>query len=479
MKKTLLCSLILVNTLFAGGLRETYEEQKNIDIFDTAWDTYNAYYDQKEKMKDTEKMRIQKIENILDNKKETKSISTPPKTDAYINQLPMSKYQKELYPFTLYSTNLSYFSMQQSNEILVNSSLFLGDRVAQYTESTWAKVLWNLALTIGYELSTDVWAHEEAHRSILSYHDISSTNQWMDGEVDHVKTITLNHFKRDNYIDFIRLHTAGIESEVLAINSFNEALIFEHHDAFAVAMRLLMLKFVNYDYISSDYEGDGLHDNAEGFDELSTPEMDRDIVGHDVYGFVRHLFTKSDVAFTRRYSNIDQFTPEELAYHDRVAKRAWLNFLDTNLLRWVYEDIDIYGFETAFGFNYYLAPFGDVTDFNIYASSKNSKNSLTISQMRNHHSNFYGLAFKDYRRKVGDFWLTSRLNIWQNPKEFDFFTDKSFIGGSAEVNVEYEINQYFNISAGLLTKTKGFLLGVNDDNLKSMTALSLGVVLKY
>ncbi len=405
-------------------------------------------------------------------------LSVPP---AYAEKTKNSQ-QQEIYPLTLYDTRLDYFSMRQADELAVDIMLFSSDRAKdtldQYTDKTWANILLDGVLGLTYVSTVEVWSHEEGHRSILTNHGISSRNSWIDGEVDHVSTQTLHDFKKNNYVDFIRLHTAGIESDAMEISDFEERLVFGHNRDSSVYVPLWTLKLINFGYIFDKSKGDGVHE--PGYDELvQENELDRDIVGHDVYGFVRHLFTRNDISYQRRYSNRDLFSAEEKRYHKKVRRRAWLNFLDSNLFRWWFQ-WDIAGYDTSVGFNYYLSPFGDVTDLNILAASAKNRGKITIRQMRNHERNFYGLQLKDYRRPLGDkFWLTSSINLWQNPENSDFFSRKSIFGWAAEFKLEYALNRWVNISAGLLSKSKGFLPGINDNNLHSLTSASIGIVLKY
>jgi hypothetical protein len=494
MKKISFLMTVTLSLLISDSL--SYEKNKDHsdeEKIEFIWDLYSDYQTSKKTF--TEEQRIQKLEinsneNDVTLHKGKNSIKKELPPVSYFEKKAKieDKSTEELYPFTLYNSNLSYFSMQQANEIVLNSSLFISNRsnelLEKYTDSIWAKTLLNLTLGITYFSTVDVWGHEEGHRSILSYHDIASHNAWSDGAVDEVSTKILNDFKKDNFVDFIRLHTAGIESEAVLIDEFEEKLLFENHHPVSAYVPLWTHKLINYMYISSQDEGDGNHydnnDNYNNFDELiEEKEMDRDIVGHDVYGFVRHLFTKKDVTYEKRYSNIDEFTPEQKSYHDRIVDRAWINFLDMNLFRMLYGKIDVYGYDASVGFNYYLSPFGDVTDLNIITASKKSKNKLTLRQLGNHNDTFYAVQFKDYRRNFDDFWLTSTVNVWQNPKEFDFFTAEKFYGASLALNIEYKINETLNISSEIFSKTKGFLPGVNDDNLQSMSSVAVGIVLKY
>jgi len=500
MKKTLLITIISTTLLLAGNSpydgENLHQNHSNLDKVLFIWDMYDAYESEKKRQENTEEKRLKKLNNSLNKKAvvtyQEKNITNKEfaPTDLqkkHFNQNQIKVNDKNLYPFTLLDSNLQYFSMRQANEIAINSMLFISDYsnklLAKYTDNIFLKILLNLALGIAYEESIDIWAHEEGHRSILTYHNISSNNAWKDGAVDGVKTQTLNDFKRDNFVDFIRLHTAGIESEAVLIEDFEERLMFEKHLDISIYVPLWTHKYINYAYMHSADAGDGMHydknDNYNNYNELMEPEKDRDIVGHDVYGFVRHLFTKNDVNYKKRYSNIDEFTPEQKSYHDKIVSRAWINFLDMNLFRMLYDKVDFYGYDVSAGFNYYLSPFGDVTDLNIITSSKESKNRLTLRKMDNYDNSFYAIQLKDYRRNFGDFWLTSTVNIWQNPKKFDFFTSEKFYGGSLSCNIEYKINDIINISTRLLTKSKGFLPGVNDDNLKAMSSISAGIVIKY
>ncbi len=124
--------------------------------------------------------------------------------------------------------------------------------------------------------------------------------------------------------------------------------------------------------------------------EFESAERDRGIVGHDLYGMVQHLYTPEDTGYTTRYTYRADLSNEEEDYVRRVESRSWLTFLDTNLFA---EPIEVRGTAFSTGLNYYLAPFGDVIEWNTYVSSPIGNNRATIRAYCNHERFVSGLVY--------------------------------------------------------------------------------------
>ena len=74
----------------------------------------------------------------------------------------------------------------------------------------------------------------------------------------------------------------------------------------------------------------------EGFIKLETAgpeeanELERDVVGNDLYGVIRHLH-RPDMA-CKRYTRYGDLTDEELGYLKRVEGRTFLNLANSSLV---------------------------------------------------------------------------------------------------------------------------------------------------
>lgn len=376
-------------------------------------------------------------------------------------------HTQEYYPFDIYNTSVRSLTMNQANQIADNLTVFTNNRILDYGEN-WVTVglLWAKTLTLDFYL-TSIWAHEEGHRSVLTAHGINSKNRWKEWAVTGVSTATLQNFKRDHYTDFIRLHTAGLESQAMRIVNLERMITFDRNDRRAVAFPLIYNRVYMFLYLNSSITNN-YFDVAQ--DEFNTAENERDIVGHDVYGMTHHLFNKDDIDYTKRYNHREDLTDREEDYVSRIESMSWLTFLNTSMFL---SPIQVGNIQFTSGMNYYLAPFGDVTELNTFISSPLGKNRITMRLFGNHERFFPAIELSDHRRDVGPVFVSTTAGVWQNPRDFDFFTDKSEYGASLDMTIEY-MWRYGGVYAGLFTKTAGFVPGYTQKDLRAETTILLG-----
>lgn len=375
---------------------------------------------------------------------------------------------QERYPFDVVYTQTKPFTIVQVNDIADNIIIFSNERILDYGKS-WITVsaLWVKTFTIDFYLFS-IWAHEEGHRSILNSHGIYSKNDWVNWAVDGVENSELQKLKKNHYSDFIRLHTAGLESQGMRVLSLEEKLNFESNRRDAVMFPLFYNKFYQLLYLNS-----GLTNNY--FDvaqnELRLNSKDKDIVGHDVYGMIHHLFHSNEIDYEKRYYHRDDLSDSEKEYLKKIENTSWIIFLDSNLFL---PHINVGKVQFSTGMNYYPAPFGDVIESNTFLISSLGKNRVSFRFYRNHSWVFPSIEIEDYRRPFGSFCLTTSLSFWQNPSGFDFYTKKFFYGIGAKVEIEY-LWDHFGIYLGTIAKTRGFYPGYNQKNLRQEVSVYTGI----
>ena len=375
---------------------------------------------------------------------------------------------EEYYPFDFWSSSEPFVSLNQAVQIADNATVFANNRILELGTG-WPVILglWVKTFTLDFFV-TSIWSHEAAHQSVLTVHGIDSRNAWIDWAVNDVATASLQNLKRDHYTDFIRLHTAGIESQGMRVVNLEEMINFDRNSRDAIAFPLYYNKFYIFLYLNSSITNDAF---AVAQNEFESAERDRDIVGHDLYGMVRHLYTPEDTGYTTRYTYRADLSNEEEDYVRRVESRSWLTFLDTNLFA---EPIEVRGTAFSTGLNYYLAPFGDVIEWNTYVSSPIGNNRATIRAYGNHERFFPGLELTDYRRRLGPFSLTTSVSLWQQPDELRFFTHDGQLGAQLDLSVEYLWKDVAGIYLGLKTKTDGFVPGYVQRDMAAETAITIG-----
>ena len=303
--------------------------------------------------------------------------------------------------------------------------------------------------------------HEEGHRSILTVNQIGSISQPFFNKhgAAYVNGVTDRSLKdlRDNDLpDYIRLHTGGLESDYMLTRRAETIGSFDLDDFNHYKWEYWSRKAVIVQYLVL-----GLFEFEAGIKEESN-ELERDIVGLDTYGAVRHLFRPSMEFY--RYTLYTDLTAAEKDFVNRMGYRSFLNLLNPLMLG--KSGYHLNGKVTVnAGLGYMLSPFGDFIDENIWLKTGRLNLLFTLRQFQNKENWFQGIGIS-----VIDYPLSKKLiltlkgHYWQQPLHFDFNTSESFSGGALDANLGY---YFYNdqdswlsgiaVDFGLIYKTKGFL----------------------
>ncbi|MBN1560696.1 hypothetical protein JW998_10630 [candidate division KSB1 bacterium] len=303
--------------------------------------------------------------------------------------------------------------------------------------------------------------HEEGHRSILTVNNIGSISQpyfnrhgaaYVKGVTDQ----TLQELRDTDLPTYIRLHAAGLESDYMltkrveALGSFGQDAF--HHFKWEYWTRKLSI---------IQYYATGLFHYDMDLEE-ETDELQRDIVGHDVYGAARHLHRPA-MAF-HRYTRYSSLTDDEKKYVSRLGWRSFLNLLNPLIIGKTNFKLTT-RMAVNGGFGYTMAPFGDFIDENVWLKYDDLCLSFYARQFQNKDNWFHGFGLG-----VSDLRVYSRLSLslsghfWRQPRDFSFHTADSFAGGAVDLDVRYFFSgksdgwlDAFSIDAGCVYKSKGFL----------------------
>lgn len=323
--------------------------------------------------------------------------------------------------------------------------------------------------------------HEEGHRSVLSELGIGSISKpFYDkhfvAKVTGVSDQTLVNLRNKDLPNYIRLHSAGLESDYAylkksdAFFNFNE----EKHEIlyFDYLMRKLNTEFY---YLTN------LFSMKSGIKETDDSELNRDIVGHDLYGMIRHLH-RPTMAFYR-YTEWNDLTAEEKLYGKRMGTMSLLNILNPNIFR--FENFNLSNNINAnFSVNYSLAPFGDFVEQNAYLTIKNKyKINPYFRQYFNKSYTFLagGINLHNYAFHNDKFLLNSSLDFWKQPKNLEFKSKEGEFGFGLKSEFAIRVTSwndnsksaYFNIGASY--KSNGFI--PESPSLKEDFRILLGLVL--
>ncbi|MBP7480193.1 MAG: hypothetical protein KA785_07070 [Spirochaetaceae bacterium] len=408
--------------------------------------------------------------------------------------------------FPAYDGSHEYLSMRQSNTLYTSSFRFFSEQLDKAFPEL--KVL---NTPIHFFCSTFITSllfnpitHEEGHRAILTNLNIGSVsqpvfNKTLCAYVKGVADSTLQNLRDTDLPMFIRLHTAGLESDYCLMKNDLELMSFDldrNTSNFFAKDRKLNLKVLFPDYwirlaCVYVYLNSGLGDTISekllgtardlvGDEEEN--ELDRDIVGHDIYGMVHHLF-QPGVEY-QRYVIFSELTAEEKSFTRRIAWRALINIISPiQLNTFNFKITDTMFISGSAG--YCIAPFGDFIDENIFFNYDKFNISFYARQAQNRNTWFpaFGLGLVEYK-PVDWFSATVRGHFWMQPENLDFNTAVGTPGGAGEVSLSFilpsrneEVIKGVGINIGALYKTKGFMPEIESHD--AHFRLSAGLVVRY
>lgn len=386
--------------------------------------------------------------------------------------------QTKYYEFPVFDGSKT-LTMKQTNELVQNSSRLLSSTIItgeNVRRDGFAQIG---MLTLNILLLHPI-THEEGHRSILTNLNIGAISQPIVDKNGVAKVIgvtdaTLKNLRDTDLPDYIRLHTAGLESDIAYLNSLNAKLSFEEEESKFVKMDL----FGRSSGVAMYYLTSWINRKFK-LEEYKTPELERDIVGHDIWGMIRHIH-RPTMDF-HRYTTWDELTEEEKKFANKTAIFSLINLANPNLFN-IRNFTLKNGNKLGFNLGYSLSPFGDYFSQNIYyfMPNKNIKLNPYLIEYFNKNSFFFGAGVKlhnfEYKNK---YLFNSSIDFWNQPKELSFTTHKGEFGFGGNINAAYKFfetetkNKSFYANLGISYKTKGFV--PEQPSLKEDFRINAGVI---
>ncbi len=298
--------------------------------------------------------------------------------------------------------------------------------------------------------------HEEAHRSVLTREGIAASSRpWFgrDGtaRVTNVRDDDLQRLRDRNLPTFVRLHTAGLESDARIAHAAETLAAWGAEDPDVLwsdhAVRRLAIV---------GYHAGGLFGWSPDLPEESD-ERERDVVGHDVYGMIRHLH-RPEMPF-RRYTEFDDLTPDERRMARRIGARTWVNLASPLLFgrsHWAIDD----GARICASLAYGLTPFGDMFEQNFWRADGALGLHLYLREYQNRAAWFPAAGIRlapfDPRRRVG--WDLA-LHVWRQPRRLAFDEADGTWGCAADLTARWRPlpGAHWSVDVGALAKTEGHL----------------------
>jgi hypothetical protein len=362
------------------------------------------------------------------------------------------------YPFILRDSPARFFTMRQVDENSLSGFRLFSDTLNRELKPVLSYVLQGAFGLLFWKTVT----HEEAHRSILVGEDIGAVSHPFpfserSGYVDGVTDAILRNLRDTKFPTFIRLHTAGFESDYM-LATREETLMSLGDDSYRnLVVDYLLRKFAIVRYFT---EGIFKHD-TDGPEE--TDELRRDVVGNDLYGAIRHLFRPA-MPYAR-YTRYADLTDQERHYLHRVEGRTFLNLANANI-------IGISNFRLSddlrvnVGLGHCMGPFGDFIDQKLWLSFRGKvRISAYLREFENLDHWFLGAGIG-----INDQPVAKRLNVsamvhyWNQPVGLSFTERRGKAGGAVDVTGRYRLLlrpdsrfRYLSLDVGLIYKSAGFL----------------------
>ena len=391
--------------------------------------------------------------------------------------------QIKYYNFNFYEGNGYYFTMNQSNDLMLNGIRLMGKTVLQTDLTPKQKRIYANSLGLFTGFIGQALTHEEGHRSVLSELDIGSINKPiidknLVAKVTGVKDATLINLRNTDLPNYIRLHTAGLESDYTYLKKSDAFFNYDEEKYNVLYMDYLTRQFstINY-YLTNLY----MHKQTSlTIREKGIAEENRDIVGHDLFGMVRHLHRPTMDFY--RYTEWIDLTPKEQSYAKRMGFMSLLNLLNPNIFRLGNFNLSK-SIKGNFSINYSLSPFGDFTEQNAFLTIKNKyKINPYFRQYFNKSYTFLagGINLHNYVFNKEKVILNASIDFWQQPKNLNFNTKDAQVGIGLKSEFGMRLSNwdanskstYFNL--GFSYKTIGFI--PETPSLKEDFRIHLGVI---
>ena len=380
-----------------------------------------------------------------------------------------------VYPFTVidYSDNL--YTMRQFNEGYLSCYRIASDVTYKHTPKKFQFLILPIQMLASFYLTP--LTHEEGHRSVLTNLTIGSVSAPLFkkgvAKVTGVTDQTLKGLRDSNLPDYIRLHTAGIESDYALSKRSQQLIMFDQENVRNVIGDFLLRRTGLFFYYFSSAFSTKNHIEDEELNEL-----DRDIVGDDVRGAVRHLHRPADPFY--RYTKYTDLLPHERKYIRKVGFWSLLNLANPLLVGKGSFNLNN-NLKVGFGLGYIMVPFGTMAEENIWLKYRQNCNlNFFVRQYSNQHNTFLGLGLAVFDYNVGKhIALSGSVQGWKQPEALSFTTNKGKLGGEGLLRFSYKLLgklqsplNWISIDGTFRAKTEGFVL--EDPSLKKGVNVAFG-----
>jgi hypothetical protein len=362
------------------------------------------------------------------------------------------------YSFIIQDAPASLFTMQLVNTDYISAYRYSASVLNESFKPIYSYSIQATVCLLAFTAIT----HEEGHRSVLVAKNIGSVSEPFtfaryDGFVSGVTDSTLENLRGTDFPDFIRLYTAGFESDYMMAKQEESILAFGDEESKNIMVEYLIRKSMLIQYFLIGF----FKYDIDGHEE--TNERDRDIVGNDFYGAIRQLH-RPNMLF-QRYTRFAELTPVEIAYMKKVGARTLFNLVNLNI-------IGIRNFRVSdklslnFGMGHCLGPFGDYIDEWLWLNyNKKIKLSAYFREYENENYWFPAAGISLNEFDIGKrFQTTVWAHYWDQPRNLSFTEKSGNLGVAVDITCRYKFFtlqkttlKQMSLDIGIVVKSNGFL----------------------
>ncbi|WP_338871563.1 hypothetical protein WBJ53_25730 [Spirosoma sp. SC4-14] len=381
----------------------------------------------------------------------------------------------DIYPFTLVDYSPKLYTMRQFNEGYLSFYRITSDITYKHTTKKYQYLI--LPIQMLASLYLIPLTHEEGHRSVLTNLGIGSISAPLFkkgvAKVTGVTDLTLKTLRDTDLPYYIRLHTAGIESDYALSKREQQLVMFDQEKIRNVIGDFFVRRLgvvLYYTFSASRYN------NTTEAEEAN--ELERDIVGDDVRGAVRHLHRPTSTFY--RYTNYGDLLPDERRYLRNIGLWSLVN-LANPLLFGKSNFIINNTLKAGFGIGYIMVPFGTMTEENIWLKYKHNGNlAICVRQYNNKNNTYWAIGLSLFDLPFSKHYAMSAIvQGWKQPEKLSFTTNKGIVGGAANFRFSYRIFgressplKWLSVDGDIRVKTEGFI--PEDPSLKEAFNVAIG-----
>jgi hypothetical protein len=324
------------------------------------------------------------------------------------------------------------------------------------------------------------WVHEEYHRAVMKNRGVNSYDDIYDFPffssliaVSNVKDSDLSRMKNKYNPDFVRLSSAGYEGQ-------NELILELQKDDFFYNMNsekglfyfINVFNNIGYLRLTTSSDADKVTDDINKIEGANISK--RDFTGLDFTAWTYDLFRPNEAYEKRgihpsgvgidRYIKNSDLTQEEKDYLKKQSQLSFLSLIDPTLFGFEAFEIKKYNSEITkvnANIKHYLTSFGHSININLFFKKSELNLFVSILNQENYETYFPGLNVQvisyPVKLKEKQIFISSGLMLWLQPKEQNFKTSKSQLGGLFSIQVAYPLNRFLRITGEIEGKTKGWV----------------------